>query len=346
MSATAIPASPSSAARGTTGSILTSDTAGAANLATAPFGHALVAAGERDPRIVGLTADLGKYTDMHVFSARFPERFVQVGMAEQNLIGIAAGLARTGHVPFATTYCVFATRRAYDFIAIGAALGRANVKIVAGLPGLTTGYGGTHQGIEDLALMRAVPGLTVIDPCDATEMAQATDAAARHDGPVYLRLLRGQVPVVFDPATHRFEIGKARLLREGSDVAIVSTGLMTARALDAAATLAREGVRVAVLHMPTIKPFDRDALLELATRVPRLVTAENHVVTGGLASAVADALADEGLAVRLQRIGIPDCFCDSGSLPFLVKRYRMDADSIAAAARAVMQPRAPRIPTQ
>nr|MBA3709497.1 transketolase family protein [Planctomycetota bacterium] len=240
---------PASKAVGTTGNILTSDTGGAVNVATAPFGHALVAAGECDGRIVGMTADLGKYTDMHVFAARFPERFVQVGMAEQNLIGIAAGLARTGHVPFATTYCVFATRRAYDFIAIGAALGRANVKIVAGLPGLTTGYGGTHQGIEDLALMRSIPGLVVIDPADATEMAQATAAAAAHDGPVYLRLLRGQVPVVFDPALHRFEIGKARLLRDGGDAAIVSTGLMTPRALDAADTLAAEGIRVSVLHM-------------------------------------------------------------------------------------------------
>ncbi|MBA2481121.1 MAG: transketolase family protein [Planctomycetes bacterium] len=321
---------------GTTGSILTSDTGGAASVQTAPFGHALVAAGERDARIVGLTADLGKYTDMHVFAQRFPERFVQVGMAEQNLIGIAAGLARTGHVPFATTYCVFATRRAYDFIAIGAALGRANVKIVAGLPGLTTGYGGTHQGIEDLALMRAIPGLVVIDPCDATEMAQATAAAAEHDGPVYLRLLRGQVPMVFDPATHRFEIGRACLLRDGGDVGIVSTGLMTARALDAADRLEAAGVRASVLHVPTLKPFDRDAVLELAARVPRLVTAENHVVSGGLASAVADTLVDAGVAVRMERIGIPDCFCESGSIPYLVKRYAMDADSIVAAAQRVL----------
>ena len=155
-------------ARNVTGNILTSFTDGAARTAKAPFGHALCAAAARYPRIVGLTADLGKYTDMHVFAEKYPDRFFQMGMAEQSLIGAAAGLARTGLVPFATTYCVFATRRAYDFIAIGAALGRANVKIVAGLPGLTTGYGGTHQGIEDLALMCAVPNLVVIDPCDAT----------------------------------------------------------------------------------------------------------------------------------------------------------------------------------
>src|SRR5258708_7274914 len=179
---------------GPTASILHSDTTGAARTEAAPFGHALVAAAESDPRIVGLTADLGKYTDMHIFSERFPERFFQIGMAEQNLIGVAAGLARTGFIPFATTYCVFATRRAYDFIAIGCALGRANVKIIAGLPGLTTGYGGTHQGIEDLALMRSVPNLVVIDPCDATEIGQVVAAIADYDGPVYMRLLRGQVP--------------------------------------------------------------------------------------------------------------------------------------------------------
>src|SRR4029077_12600479 len=161
-------------------------------------------------RILGLTADLGKYTDMHIFAERFPDRFIQAGMAEQNLIGMAAGLARTGFIPFASTYSVSATRRAYDFIAIGAALGKANVKIIAGLPGLTTGYGGTHQGIEDLALMRSIPNLTVIDPCDATELSQAVPVIAAHDGPVYMRLLRGQVPVVFDPAGYRFEIGKAR----------------------------------------------------------------------------------------------------------------------------------------
>jgi transketolase len=329
--------STSTAAPARTGSILTSDTGGAANVATAPFGHALIAAAERNERIVGLTADLGKYTDINVFAQRFPERYFQIGMAEQNLVGVACGLARTGWVPFATTYCVFATRRAYDFIAIGAALGKANVKIVAGLPGLTTGYGGTHQGIEDLALMRAIPNLVVIDPCDATEMAQATIAAAEHDGPVYLRLLRGQVPVVLDPGTHRFVLGKASLLRDGADVAIVSTGLMTGRALEAAATLEQEGVRAAVLHVPTLKPFDRDAVLKLLARVPRVVTAENHVVTGGLASAVADAVADEGVAVKLKRVGIPDCFCDSGSIPFLIKKYDMDAPSIAAAARSVIR---------
>src|SRR5580692_8245003 len=220
-----------------TGNILSSDTYGAEQTANAPFGEALIRAAEANPRIVGLTADLGKYTDIHLFANRFPERFFQMGMAEQNLIGVAAGLSRSGFIPFATTYCVFATRRAYDFIAMGAALGRANVKIIAGLPGLTTGYGGTHQGIEDLALMRSIPNLVVIDPCDATELSQAVATIADYEGPVYMRLLRGQVPIVLDPAGRRFELGKAHLLREGADAAIISTGLMTGRALEAASHL-------------------------------------------------------------------------------------------------------------
>jgi transketolase len=322
---------------GVTGSMLTSDVAGGNPVADAPFGHALVAAAERNDRIVGLTADLGKYTDIHIFGRRFPSRYFQLGMAEQNLIGVAAGLARTDFIPFATTYCVFATRRAYDFIALAVAFGRANVKIVAGLPGLTTGYGGTHQGIEDLALMRSIPNLVVIDPCDATEVSQATAAIAEYDGPVYMRLLRGQVPIVLDPLQYRFELGKAKLLRNGNDVAIISTGLMTARALEAADQLRNAGLHASVLHVSTIKPFDLEAVLSLVERVKCVVTAENHVITGGLGSAVADAMVDAGLQAHLRRIGIPDRFCESGSLPYLIKRYHMDANSITAAALSLME---------
>jgi transketolase len=315
-----------------TGNILSSDTYGAEQTANAPFGEALIRAAEANPRIVGLTADLGKYTDIHLFASRFPERFFQMGMAEQNLIGTAAGLARTGFIPFATTYCVFATRRAYDFIAIGAALGSANVKIIAGLPGLTTGYGGTHQGIEDLALMRSIPNLTVIDPCDATELSQAVPAIAAHPGPVYMRLLRGQVPITLDPAIYKFELGKAKLLCDGSDVAIISTGLMTARALKAVEELACRGISAALLHVSTLKPFDAETVLSLLKRVPRVVTTENHFVSGGLASAVADAVVNAGMAVKMRRVGIPDCFCESGTIPYLVRRYEMDTANITAAA--------------
>lgn len=329
--------STSTVSPGVTGNILTSDTGGASKTATAPFGHALVAAAEKNERIVGLTADLGKYTDIHVFADKFPDRFFQMGMAEQSLVGAACGLARTGCIPFATTYCVFATRRAYDFIAIGAALGRANVKIIAGLPGLTTGYGGTHQGIEDLALMRSIPDLTVIDPCDATETAQATAAIAAHEGPVYMRLLRGVVPVLLDPVQYQFKLGTAQLLLDGADVAIISSGIMTGRALEAADRLAAEKIRAAVLHVSTIKPFDRAVVAALIARVPRVVTAENHVVTGGLASLVADLAVDERLNIRLKRVGIPDCFCESGSLPYLADRYAMTASHLAGAVREILK---------
>jgi transketolase len=299
----------------------------------APFGHALVALGHARPEIVGLTADLGKYTDIAPFRDTFPDRFFNVGMAEQNLIAVAAGLARTGHVPFCTTYGVFATRRAYDFIAIACAHSRINVKICAGLPGLTTGYGGTHQAIEDLALMRMIPGLVVIDPCDATEMTQATQAAADWDGPVYIRLQRGMVPVVLDPVD-RFQIGRARPLREGNRIGIISTGLMTERALDAAALLDSEGISTGVLHVPTIKPFDAPAVVAFARQVDRLVTAENHVVAGGLASLVAEALFDAGVVKQLTRVGLPDRFIECGSVAFLQDRYGLTTQRLTQAARA------------
>jgi transketolase len=295
-------------------------TVGARPEIDAPFGQALAALGRERPDIVGLTADLGKYTDILPFRDAFPDRYFNVGMAEQNLIAVAAGMARTGKTPFATTYGVFATRRAFDFVAIALAHSHLNVKVIAGLPGLTTGYGGTHQAIEDLALMRMIPGLVVIDPCDATEIAAATRAIADYDGPVYMRLLRGKVPVVLPPGTP-FEIGKARRLREGTDIGIIATGFMTERALDAAAALADRGASVGVLHVPTIKPFDTAAVLEFARGVRQVVAAENHVVVGGLASLVAETLFDAGLVKPLTRIGIPDRYIECGSVPTLQDTY-------------------------
>jgi len=296
----------------------------------APFGHALAALGRERPDIVGLTADLGKYTDILPFRDAFPDRFFNVGMAEQNLIAVAAGLARTGRTPFATTYGVFATRRAFDFVAMACAHSNLSVKIIAGLPGLTTGYGGTHQAIEDLALMRMIPGLTIIDPCDATEIAAATRAIAGHPGPVYMRLLRGKVPAVFDPATYRFEIGKAQHLRTGDDIGIISTGFMTERALDAAAALEAKGIGVAVLHVPTIKPFDAQAVIAFAGSVGQLVTAENHVVVGGLGSLVAETLFEAGMVKKLTRIGLPDRYIELGSVSTLQDTYGLTTQRVTA----------------
>lgn len=303
----------------------------------APFGKALVEVGRRRSNVVGLTADLGKYTDIFPFREAFPERFFNVGMAEQNMVAMAAGLARTGFVPFCTTYCVFATRRAYDFIAIACAHSRTNVKIIAGLPGLTTGYGGTHQGIEDLALMRSIPNLVVIDPCDATEIMQATHAIADYEGPVYMRLLRAEVPIILDPDSYRFRLGKAALLRTGSDLGIISTGLMTERALEAAEQLEHDGVDAAVLHLPTLKPFDAEAVSELAESVDLLLTAENHVVSGGLGTLVAETLVAARLPRVLLKIGLPDQFIECGSTGYLQAKYGLLSRDIVAAVRRELQ---------
>jgi transketolase len=294
----------------------------------APFGNALVEAAKANPKIVGLTADLGKYTDIQPFAEAYRDRYFNVGMSEQNLIATAAGLAKSGFVPFATTYAVFATRRAYDFVAIACAHSKANVKIVGGLPGLTTGYGGTHQAIDDLALMCAIPDLVVIDPCDATEIMQATHAVAAYQGTTYMRLLRANVPTVFDPASYKFEIGKAAELLQGTEIGIISTGLMTERALDAAAALAGEGLSVGVLHVPCLKPLDRDAILSFAQRVGKLVTAENHIVTGGLGSLVVDTLYAAGILKPLVKIGIADCFVECGSLPYLQDKYGLSTGKV------------------
>ena len=300
----------------------------------APFGKALARIGQQRQNIVGLTADLGKYTDIHPFRDAHPDRFFNVGMAEQNLVAVAAGLARTGKQPFATTYGVFASRRAFDFVAIALAHSNLDVKIIAGLPGLTTGYGGTHQAIEDLALMRMIPGLTIIDPMDATEIDAATVAMSEHEGPVYMRLLRGAVPVVLEPG-YRFEIGKARKLRDGADVGIISTGLMSERAIDAAAALEKSGISVGVLHVPTIKPFDAAAVADFAASVGQVVTAENHVVVGGLASLVVETLFDAGVSTKVTRIGLPDRYIECGAVPTLQQKYGLTVEAVVATIEAL-----------
>jgi transketolase len=297
----------------------------------APFGQALVAAAAQDQRIVGMTADLSKYTDLHIFAREFPERHLQMGMAEQLLMAAAGGLAKEGLVPFATTYAVFATRRAYDFIHQVIAEENLNVKICAALPGLTTGYGPSHQATDDLALMRAVPGLTVIDPCDALDTAQAVAAIAAYQGPVYMRLLRGKVPLVLDQYDYQFELGKAKLLRDGRDVLIVSSGIMTMRALEVADAMSDGSADVAVLHVPTIKPLDEATLIEQCRRSGRLVVvAENHSTVGGLGEAVALALLRMRVHPEFRQIALPDQFLDAGALPTLHERYGISTAAMVA----------------
>jgi transketolase len=319
----------------TTSAMIASIAAEGQETRPAPFGHALVAAAQADDRIVGMTADLGKYTDLHIFREAFPVRYYQMGMAEQLLFGAAAGLAHEGFVPFATTYAVFASRRAYDFIHQTIAEENLPVKIAAALPGLTSGYGPSHQAAEDLALFRAMPNMTVIDPCDALEIEQAVPAMLAHDGPVYMRLLRGRVPVVLEEYGYRFELGKAKVIRDGADVLVISSGLTTMRALEAAAVLDKDRVSVAVLHVPTIKPLDTDTILAEAAKTGRMVVVvENHTVIGGLGEAVAGTLLRNGVAPKFRHIGLPDEFLAAGALPTLHDRYGISTEAIAASIRA------------
>jgi transketolase len=300
----------------------------------APFGHALAALAETRPEIVGMTADLGKYTDLHIFAQAHPTRFYQMGMAEQLLMGTAAGMAREGFMPFATTYAVFAARRAYDFICLGIAEERLNVKIVCALPGLTTGYGPSHQATEDLAIFRGMPNLTIVDPCDALDIEQAVPAIAAHEGPVYMRLLRGSVPLVLDEYDYRFQLGRAALLRDGADVLIISSGLMTMRALEAATALRADRIDAAVLHVPTIKPLDEATIIAQAARTGRpVVVAENHSIVGGLGEGVAGALLRAGIAPRFRQVALPDAFLDAGALPTLHDRYGISTSVMTATIR-------------
>ncbi|MHB2167608.1 transketolase family protein [Alsobacter sp. R-9] len=321
---------PSGKPRLTTSAMIASIAAEGQKTRPAPFGHALVEVARSRPDIVGMTADLGKYTDLHVFAAAYPDRFYQMGMAEQVMFGAASGLAAEGFTPFATTYAVFASRRAYDFIHQTIAEEDRNVKIVCALPGLTSGYGPSHQATEDLALMRAMPNMTVIDPCDAVEIEQAVPAIAAHRGPVYMRLLRGQVPVVLDEYGYRFELGKAKTIRDGSDVLVISSGLLTMRALEAAKVLEADRVGVSVLHVPTIKPLDTETILREAAKPGRLVVvAENHTVVGGLGEAVAGLLLRSGVHPAFRHIGLPDEFLAAGALPTLHDRYGISTAAIA-----------------
>jgi transketolase len=300
----------------------------------APFGHALVELARTRDDIVGLTADLSKYTDLHIFSKAYPDRFYQMGMAEQLLMGAAAGMAREGFTPFVTTYAVFATRRAYDFICMAIAEESLPVKIVCALPGLTTGYGPSHQATEDLAIFRGMPNLTIIDPCDAIDIEQAVPAIANHHGPVYMRLLRGNVPVVLDRYNYRFEIGRAKRLRDGDDLLVISSGLMTMRALEASEILAESGISAAVLHSPTIKPLDEATILAEAARENRpVVVAENHSAIGGLGEAVAALLMRKGIRNRFSQIALPDAFLDAGALPTLHDRYGLSTSAVVKTLR-------------
>jgi transketolase len=319
----------------TTSAMIASIAAEGQRVKAAPFGKALVELGAARPEIVGMTADLAKYTDLHLFAQAYPERFYQMGMAEQLLMAAAGGMAKEGLIPFATTYAVFGTRRAYDFIHQVIAEENLNVKICCALPGLTTGYGPSHQATEDLAMMRGIPGMTIVDPCDALDLEQAVPQIAAHKGPVYMRLARGNVPLVLDEYDYKFELGKAKMLREGNEVLVISSGFMTMRALEVAQALHADNVGVAVLHCPTIKPLDEAAIVEAVKYKNRLVVvAENHSVIGGLGEAVASVLLRHRVQpASFQLAGLPDAFLDAGALPTLHDRYGISIDGLASRIR-------------
>lgn len=296
------------------------------------YGQALVKLGQVNPNVVVLDADLAGSTKTIKFKQAFPERFFNVGIAEQNLIGTAAGLAASGKIAFASTFAIFATGRAFEIIRNSVAYPKLNVKIAATHAGLTVGEdGASHQALEDIAVMRAVPNMTVIVPADAVETEQAVFKAAEHQGPVYIRLGRPAVPVIYDE-NYRFEIGKAHLIRPGRHVGIVATGIMVSVALEAAELLAREGIEAAVLNMSTVKPLDEGAVIELAKTTGALVTAEEHTVIGGLGSAVAETVA-EHYPVPVLRVGVENCFGQSGTPAELLAAYGLTKENIVKKAK-------------
>jgi len=314
----------------TTDATRPSETAGSVD---APFATALLELADRRDDVVVLAADLAHYTDVQQFADAYPDRFFQIGMAEQNLMGVAAGLAKSGFVPIITTYCVFAGRRAYEQVALALCTGRRPAVIAAFLPGITTPFRATHQGTDDLSLMRNIPGITVLDPADSTELASALPAAVDAGGTVYLRGLRGRVATVFDPADHEFRIGSTYELRIGGSVGVISTGLATTWAIDALDLLAAAGTSAGHLHVPTIKPVDTAAIAVFAGRYANVVTIENHARIGGLGTVVAEVIADGGIGTRLHRLGIPDAWPPAGSLDYIRRQIGLDADHIVAAIR-------------
>ena len=300
------------------------------------FGKSLVEAGRKDPNIVVLDADLATSTKVIYFAKEFPERFFEMGVSEQNMVGVAAGLARMGKIPFTSTFGVFASKRACDQVSILVAYPHLNVKIIGAYSGILNGNNGaTHQALEDVAIMRAMPGMVVIDPADEVEMTQAVKAIVEYNGPVYLRLSRDEWPIV-SPPNYQFRIGKACIVREGEDVTLIGSGVMVSQCMEAARILAQEGIEPKVINMSTIKPIDVETIVRAAKETKAIVTAENHNIIGGLGSAVAEVLG-ENYPVAMKRIGIRDIFGECGRNDELLRKYNMSSEYIVKAAQEVIK---------
>ena len=304
------------------------------------FGEALVAVGQANPNVVVLDCQTAMPTAAVSFARAFPERFIDLGIAEQNAVSFAAGLARMGFVPIVPLFACFSARRALDQVTIQVAYADMNVKVCGLYAGLTSpNTGATHQMISDLAVMRSIPNLTVVEPADALEMQQALAAVVVHRGPVYFRMVRGDIggpcPRV-SPDGYRFRLGTAALLREGRDVTLIGSGLMVSRCLQAAEILANEGIAADVVNVSTIKPLDAEMIAARAGRTGAVVTAENHTVLGGLGGAVAEVLG-EACPVPLRRVGIRDTFGTSGPLEEIFPQYGLTAEAVCEAARSALK---------
>ncbi|WP_251860821.1 transketolase family protein [Clostridium sp. Marseille-Q2269] len=304
------------------------------NIATREaYGEALKELASNE-KVVVLDADLAKATKSIEFKKVAPERFFDMGIAEGDMMGTAAGLATCGKIPFATTFAMFAAGRAFEQIRNSVAYPKLNVKIAVTHAGVTVGEdGGSHQAIEDISLMRGIPNMVVINPSDAVEAKKVVFAAAEYYGPVYIRLGRAATPVIHDES-YEFKIGKGEVLRKGKDVVIVATGIMVAKALEAAETLSKENIEATVVNIPTIKPLDNELIVSLAKNIGKIVTAEEHSIIGGLGSAVAELLAEE-CSAKLKRIGLKDVFGQSGTPDALLQHYGLTAKDIVETAKAL-----------
>ncbi len=300
------------------------------------YGKTLAKLGAENPDIVVLDADLKDSTRTGFFAKEFPDRFFDCGIAEGNMMCIAAGLAASGKIPFASSFAMFASGRAYEQIRNSIGYPHLNVKIGASHAGITVGEdGASHQCIEDIALMRSIPGMVIMNPSDAVEAEACVRAAVNYEGPVYMRFGRYAVPV-FNQPDMKFEIGKGTVMREGRDVTIAATGICVAAAIDAAEILKEEGIDCEVLNICTIKPIDEELLIASASKTGKVVTAEEHSIIGGLGSAVAEVLSEK-LPVRMTRIGIPDCYGESGTAAELIVKFGLDGKGIADRVRTFVK---------
>jgi transketolase len=299
------------------------------------FGEELVKIGHENPRVVVLDADLATSTKVTLFRDTFPDRFVQVGIAEQNMVGIAAGLASTGKICVVSSFAVFLSKRALDQVSISVAHAGANVKLIGAYTGILTGHtGATHQAVQDTAIMRATPGMVVVDPCDEPELRSCLRAVIDYEGPVYLRLTRDAWPDVTPPG-YAFQFGKACHLRDGNDLAIIAGGPLVSESLKAAQELEKRGISARVINMSSIKPLDEEAIVRAAGECGAIVTAENHTIYGGLGGAVAEVVG-EWCPVPVVRVGVRDVLAESAHNMELLAKYHMDASAILQAAERAL----------